>query len=313
METINAQIIINKIENSDAIWLYEHFSDYFQEISSYKEFKKLLSAYNSIRGTNRLYKHLHINRQDEYIWFDTNMESGASVILNKYQEIIGMALIPIKQSHSIKFSKCSYTIPLQEDWLVHTGGANELLNHHYRYKNQRNAFDFVKVIEGFTYKGDPTECENYFSYNAPILAPANGVVEEVVDGIPDCTPGEYNTMHPEGNYIVIKHGRNEYSMIAHIKPYSFKIEKGDTLLRGQHIANVGNSGNASEPHVHFQVMNHKDIQTTQTLKIKFLNNASPVKGDIVTYTGDNILVESESQFSTFFKNISTNIKHKFKS
>lgn len=54
METINAQIIINKIENSDAIWLYEHFSDYFQEISSYKEFKKLLSAYNSIRGTNRL-------------------------------------------------------------------------------------------------------------------------------------------------------------------------------------------------------------------------------------------------------------------
>ncbi|MFQ3853657.1 M23 family metallopeptidase [Staphylococcus sp. 2S1] len=50
-------------------------------------------------------------------------------------------------------------------------------------------------------------------------------------------------MHPEGNYIIIKHGRNEYSMIAHIKPDSFKINKGDTLLRGQHIANVGNSGN----------------------------------------------------------------------
>src|SRR5699024_9369718 len=313
METINAKIIINKIENSDANWLYDHFSDYFQEVYSYKELIKLLSAYNSIRGTNILYKHLHINRRDEYIWFDTDMETGVSVILNKYQEIIGLALIPIKHSHTIKYSKYSYTIPLQEDWLVYSGGDNELLNYHYGYKNQRNGFDFVKIKEGFTYMGDASRCEDYFGYGEPILAPANGVVEKIVDNIPDCIPGEYNTKYPKGNYIIIKHARNEYSMIAHIKPNSFKIEEGDTLMRGQHIANVGNSGNSSEPHVHFQVMNKKDMKVTQTLKVKFLNNASPVKGDIVTYTGDNVLLEAENHLSSFVKNIGITIRHKFKS
>ena len=33
MIEINAQVILEKIENSDSEWLYNQFSDYFQEIS----------------------------------------------------------------------------------------------------------------------------------------------------------------------------------------------------------------------------------------------------------------------------------------
>ena len=84
METINAQLIINKIEDHDAQWLYHHFSESFQEVSSFEELEKLLSNYNALRGENNLYRHLNINRQDEYIWFDNKMATGASVTLNKY-------------------------------------------------------------------------------------------------------------------------------------------------------------------------------------------------------------------------------------
>jgi len=311
MESINAQKIIDKIEQSDATWIYEHFSEAFQEISSFEQLQHLLENYNAIRGDNNLYRHLHINLHDEYIWFDRQMSTGASIILNKYQEIVGMALLPIKHNHKPKVSKLSYTIPIKSPCLVYGGGDNELINYHFRYKQQRHAIDLVKVKDGFTYNGDPNQCENYYSYNNVIVAPANGVVEEIVDGLPDCIPGEQDTVHPEGNYIIIKHGRHEYSMIAHIKPFSFKIEKGDTVFRGQHIAKVGNSGNTPEPHIHFQVMKDKYLQSAQTLKIRFHNNLSPVKGDIVDYTGDQIFIQ-ERGVTSFMKNLHSNFTHLFK-
>ncbi|PHK50615.1 M23 family metallopeptidase [Staphylococcus edaphicus] len=313
MEIINAQKIINKIEQNDARWLYDHFSESFQDISSFEELEKLLNRYNTLRSENVLFRHLNINRHDEYIWFDNKMATGASVTLNKYQEIIGMSLLPISHKHNVKQSKYQYTIPIKTSCLVYWGGDNELINFHYRFKQQRHALDLVKIKDGYTYKGNSNECANYYSYGLPIVAPANGVVEAIVDGIPDNTPGDINTVHPEGNYIIIKHARNEYSMIAHIKANSFKIEKGDTLLRGQHIANVGNSGNTPEPHIHFQVMKDKNIQVAQTLKIQFQNVTAPVKGDIVTYTGDQIMVNEKREPSKLTKGIRSNITHLFKS
>ena len=62
MIEINAQVILEKIEKSDSEWLYNQFSDYFQEISSYQELERLLKSYNAIRHKNILYKHIQIGR-----------------------------------------------------------------------------------------------------------------------------------------------------------------------------------------------------------------------------------------------------------
>lgn len=67
MIEINAQVILEKIENSDSEWLYNQFSDYFQEISSYHELERLLKSYNTIRHKNKLYKHIQLNYKEEYI------------------------------------------------------------------------------------------------------------------------------------------------------------------------------------------------------------------------------------------------------
>ncbi len=61
-----------------------------------------------------------------------------------------------------------------------------------------------------------------------------------------------------------------------------------------------------------KVMNDKNLQVTQTLKIQFYNNIAPVKGDEITYNGDSILIEKEQPFSKIAKNIHTNITHLFK-
>ena len=54
-----------------------------------------------------------IKRQDEYLWFDDKRTTGVSVTLNKYNEIIGFALLPIQHQDSAKYSKLQYTMPIE--------------------------------------------------------------------------------------------------------------------------------------------------------------------------------------------------------
>ena len=46
------------------------------------------------------------------------------------------------------------------------------------------------------------------------------------------------------------------------------------------IGQCGNSGNSTEPHLHFQVMN-ADLENGQSLKIQFKDYNNPIKGEIL--------------------------------
>ncbi|MFF4832770.1 M23 family metallopeptidase [Streptomyces sp. NPDC001315] len=54
-----------------------------------------------------------------------------------------------------------------------------------------------------------------------------------------------------GNAIVIKHGNGTYSQYAHLSRIDVKI--GQVVKTGQHIAQSGNTGNSSGPHLHFEI------------------------------------------------------------
>ena len=56
---------------------------------------------------------------------------------------------------------------------------------------------------------------------------------------------------------------------------------GEKIRQGDLIGKCGNSGNSSEPHLHFQVMNTSKIDECVSLKIKFSNGRSPIKGDSI--------------------------------
>lgn len=58
-----------------------------------------------------------------------------------------------------------------------------------------------------------------------------------------------------GNRIVIKYFTDEYSTICHLMPKSIIVQKVQTVKRGDVLAKCGNSGNTTEPHIHFQVQN----------------------------------------------------------
>jgi hypothetical protein len=57
-----------------------------------------------------------------------------------------------------------------------------------------------------------------------------------------------------GNHLIIDHGDGTFAGYAHLRRGSVLVGPGGRVSAGQQIAEVGNTGSTSEPHLHFQVM-----------------------------------------------------------
>ncbi len=124
----------------------------------------------------------------------------------------------------------------------------------------RHAWDFIIVNnEGKQFRNGGDFPEDYYCYNKPVVAPEDGVVEEIVDGIDDNVIGQPNLKDNWGNTIIIKHKNWVYSKLSHLKKGSFKVKKGDEVKYGEIIANCGNSGRSPYPHLHFQIQQNPFI------------------------------------------------------
>jgi len=142
-----------------------------------------------------------------------------------------------------------------DDWLVLHGGNSFLVNNHHDYSEQRDALDLERVVNGKERVDNPgrKEVTSYASWGQPLYAPADGKVVKVVNDLPDNVPGDMVVVHPAGNHIVIDMGEGHFVLLAHLQKGSARVSVGDTVKTGQPIANVGNSGNTSQPHLHLQV------------------------------------------------------------
>ena len=128
------------------------------------------------------------------------------------------------------------------------------------YTAQRYALDFVRVRgpEG-SHSGDAKANASYFAYGEKVLAMADGVVLEVVDGIPENVPDPelravtMTLTTLAGNAVVVDHGGGVYATYAHLIPGRIAVTKGQRVEVGAVLGRVGNSGNSTEPHLHLHV------------------------------------------------------------
>jgi hypothetical protein len=89
-------------------------------------------------------------------------------------------------------------------------------------------------------------------FGETVYAPADGRVIDVRNSSPDQQIGDKGTL---ANLIVIDIGSGRYVVMAHLKQHSVRPDVGDRVLRGQPLAQVGNSGESDEPHLHMHVQN----------------------------------------------------------
>jgi hypothetical protein len=146
-------------------------------------------------------------------------------------------------------------VPFTEQWEVASGGRSALVNNHWTLAVQRDAIDFVRLVDGKTYRGDRSRLENFFIFGQPLVAVADGRVTEAVDAHPDLPVGGDTWHDMAGNHVIIDIGDGHYVLYGHMKLGSLRVRVGDQVRRGQLIGQVGDSGNSDEPHLHIQVQN----------------------------------------------------------
>lgn len=107
-----------------------------------------------------------------------------------------------------------------------------------------------------------------------IKAHSDGVVYNVVDG--KNNDRNSSGVNSYGNYIQLKHSDGYYTLYAHLKK-GLKLKKGDVVKEGSVIGTMGNSGNSTGTHLHFEVRNPNNYVIDPT---KYLNEDLPYeRGD----------------------------------
>ena len=88
-----------------------------------------------------------------------------------------------------------------------------------------------------------------------------------------------------GNHIVIDLGDGTYVALAHLKRRSIKVSEEQQVNPGQELAACGNSGNSSEPHLHFQLMDSQRIAFAAGLPFAFAGSDIPTNGNPLRVEG----------------------------
>ncbi len=124
----------------------------------------------------------------------------------------------------------------------------------YTHKNEwKYAWDFeITDEENSFFETTGKEPSDYYCYDTPVVAPYDGKVVRIIDGVRENKIGEVNLEQNWGNTIIINHGNGLFSSLSHLKRKSILVKEGDDVKKGQVLARCGNSGRSPQPHLHFQ-------------------------------------------------------------
>ena len=159
------------------------------------------------------------------------------------------------------------------DWRAVNGPSNDSIHRRALFPvegkariAQRLAIDWLRLgPDQKSFAGDRKVNKNYHAYGQEVLAAANAVVVATKDGIPENEPGPTSRAVPMtletlgGNSIVLDLGGGRYAFYAHLQPESLRVKVGEKVSRGQVLGLLGNSGNSTEPHLHFHVSDGQSL------------------------------------------------------
>ncbi len=168
-------------------------------------------------------------------------------------------------------SKIKFKLPLNKKITVVWGGATKDINYHVFAPDQRWAYDFIITKNSKSYKNSGKKLEDYYCYNQPIFAPANGIVKYIENNIRDKQINEKEDNSVFGNRIIIEIAENQFLFICHFKYKSIKLKVGDKISQGELLGRVGNSGNSSEPHIHIHLQDSIRDYLAESIPFYFYN------------------------------------------
>ncbi|MDQ2844684.1 MAG: M23 family metallopeptidase [Acidobacteriota bacterium] len=136
------------------------------------------------------------------------------------------------------------------------------------------AIDWIKVDrEGRAFRTDGKKSEDWLCYGTDVLAVAPGTVVETMRDLPNEPPGVapsgLKVSEIAGNHVLLSLGDGRYAMYAHLAPHSVTVRVGDRVITGDKLGLLGNSGNTTGPHLHFQISDRPSTLDVTSLPFAF--------------------------------------------
>ncbi len=141
----------------------------------------------------------------------------------------------------------------------------------------------------------PEPPDRFVGYGRPILAPVDGTVLAAHDNEPDhpayrglpsivyaltqARRAAVGWRSLAGNYVLIDSG-GIIVAVCHLRQDSGEVRAGQQVQVGDVLGRCGNSGNSTEPHVHVQAVDSRDIEHANAVHMTF-NQSLPANGEVV--------------------------------
>jgi murein DD-endopeptidase MepM/ murein hydrolase activator NlpD len=211
-----------------------------------------------------------------------------------YGWLAGLALVAVLlRAGTLRREPVAVRPPVGGPWRALNSPATRVPSHGIQGYGQAYAIDLVydpadaaRARPRFAWWPPARRPQDFPSFGQPVYAPADGVVLRVHDRERDhwsrTSPlGLLYLLTVEllreltgpsrvvGNHVIIDLGGGCYAVLAHLRRRSIRVTAGQHVRAGDQIAECGNSGNATEPHLHFQLMDHPVIAVAAGLPFRF--------------------------------------------
>ena len=142
------------------------------------------------------------------------------------------------------------------------------------YSPERFATDWIKVgPNGDSHHDEIARNEDWWGYGEPIHAVAGGEVTKVFDGIAENTPRVLPKLvtldNIAGNYVIVRISPNRFVTYAHLQPGSITVALHQHVSRGAVLGRLGNSGQATSPHLHLQLTDSNSVLQSEGVPFIF--------------------------------------------
>ena len=224
-----------------------------------------------------------------------------------------------KEGSVMEKEATAIAFPLRGEWYTETSPADRIPSHGTDRFGLRYAFDFIQKDQketshtgcsaAYFFGGVPLE--SYYCFGQPVYAPFTGEVITVKNNTPDgenasglhdqttairhslfFNPKQDGFEAIAGNYLLLKKSERAYAAFCHLQKDSIAVTEGEKISQGTYLGNVGHSGNSTEPHLHFQLMDSAIIESANGLPLVFetyekynghsweiINNQLPAAGE----------------------------------
>jgi hypothetical protein len=196
--------------------------------------------------------------------------------------------------------------PFAGRWLTHNSPANRVPSHGTTMFGTSYAIDFVPVDDaGRTapitlaslVRSQPPD--RFPGFGRPVLSPVEGIVAAAHDaevdhdayrGVPSIgyalsqrRRADAGWVALAGNHVLID-SEGVVVALCHLQHGSLEVRPGQRVRIGDVLGRCGNSGNSTEPHVHVQAIDGRDIQHAKAVRLTF-RGSLPRNGQVVDTGG----------------------------